>query len=347
MFTDRRENSLESRRIKQHWPKDRDFKILSLDGGGIRGYFEAQILKHIKENLMADHETIGDFFDLIAGTSTGGLIALCIGHSIDLNQVNSFYETEGKNIFSPPPLGKLGKIGRCIKHFRKPAFDSKTLEDVIKSILGDRSLGDATNRLVIPACLMPKSEIAVFKTDHHPDYKNDWRSESWKIARATSAAPTYLQGLDDKDSGKIFVDGGIWANNPVMTAVVDALTAYDISVDQIKILSLGTGNPPFQLKLNAVSGGLFHWREIIKASMFLTTDNATAQAKLLLGPSSVIRIEPSEPAANIELDDYSAAMKLTPDEALLSFNNHIPSLAPFFQHKVASRERHYSKNPKF
>src|SRR3546814_12116971 len=69
-----------------------------------------------------------------------------------------------------------------------------------------------------------------------------------------------------------------------MVALVDVLSAYDISPDQIDILSIGTGNPPFELRPKAAFGGAVSWRAAIKAAMFLTTDNATAQAKLLLGP---------------------------------------------------------------
>ena len=85
--------------------------------------------------------------------------------------------------------------------------------------------------------MMPKTEIAVFKTDHHEDFRNDHLTPMWKVARATSAAPTYLKGHEHEESGRIFIDGGVWANNPVMVALVDALTAYDLAPEQIEILA--------------------------------------------------------------------------------------------------------------
>ena len=91
-------------------------------------------------------------------------------------------------------------------------------------------------------------------------------------------------------SGRIFIDGGVWANNPVMVALVDVLSAYDVSPNQIDVLSIGTGNPPFELRPKAALGGAVSWRGAIKAAMFLTTDNATAQAKLLLGPDRCVRL---------------------------------------------------------
>src|SRR3546814_3156920 len=69
-----------------------------------------------------------------------------------------------------------------------------------------------------------------------------YKTRAWEVARATSAAPTYLKGHEHTPSGRIFIDGGVWANNPVMVALVDVLSAYDISPDQIDILSIGTGN---------------------------------------------------------------------------------------------------------
>lgn len=77
--------------------------------------------------------------------------------------------------------------------------------------------------------------------------------------------------------------------------------------DQIEIFSIGTGNAPFELVRSGVFGGLWAWKEVIKAAMFLTTDNATAQAKLLLGPGRCLRLEPAGADALVELDDYDGA----------------------------------------
>lgn len=341
MFTARRENSRQSRRIKQPWPKDKPFKILSLDGGGIRGYYTVEVLSHCEKRFLKPHENIADYFDLIAGTSTGGLIALGLGNKIPIEQIKNFYIDDGRVIFPPYPRSFLCKISQAIKHCLKPKLSAETLESSLKKIFDHMLFGQSQCRLVIPSCLMPSTEIVVFKTDHHTDYKNDWQTESWKIARATSAAPSYFSGIEEDESGKIFVDGGIWANNPIMAAVIDALTAYDIGIEQIQILSIGTGNPAYRLTKNAVFGGLFSWREVIKASMFLSTDNALAQAKLLLGPEQVLRVEPSGDAANIELDDYDNAMYLLPDAARSTTDMNEYAISQFFMVPVSPREFHY------
>ena len=135
------------------------------------------------------------------------------------------------------------------------------LEKALKKRFVDHLLGEvALTRLVIPAFTMPKTEIAVFKTDHHKDFKNDHATPMWKVARATSAAPTDLRGLEHEESGRIFIDGGVWANNPVMVALVDAVTSYDVSFDQVKILSIGTGNAPFSLQRPKV----IRWRDRVR-----------------------------------------------------------------------------------
>ena len=341
MFTARRENSSQSRRVKQPWPKGKAFKILSLDGGGIRGYYTVEFLRHCEKRFLKPNENIADYFDLIAGTSTGGLIALGLGNNIPIDQIKKFYEDDGRVIFPPYPRSLLGKIRQTFNHFLKPKLSADKLEASLKEIFGLKLLGQSQTRLVIPSCLMPTTEIVVFKTDHHADYKYDWKTEAWKIARATSAAPTYLSGIEEDESGKVFVDGGIWANNPIMAAVIDALTSYDISVEQIHILSIGTGNPPYRLSKKAVFGGLFSWREVIKASMFLSTDNALAQAILLLGPEQVLRVEPAGKAADIELDDYDTAMILLPDAARNAADLNENGISQFFQVPVSRREFHY------
>ena len=139
-----------------------------------------------------------------------------------------------------------------------------------------------------------------------------------------------------------FLDGGVWANNPILVAVIDTLSAYDITREQIEILSVGTGNLPFQITLKNAKGGLFRWREVIKAAMFLTTDNAHAQAALLIGPDKITRMEPSEEVAAIELDDWDASIKLLPTMAAQHFQERKEEIMSFFSTKVLPRNRYYT-----
>jgi patatin-like phospholipase/acyl hydrolase len=342
MFTDRRANSRDTRRPKQAWPLDRPFKVLALDGGGIRGIYTAELMRRCEARFG---RPVASVFDMIAGTSTGGIIALGLGLGMSAGEISDFYREDGRHIFPPLPRHRLLQWWRCLRSLRRARLDHEELERALRRRFESHLLGESICRLVIPAFMMPKTEIAVFKTDHHEDYCNDYKTPMWQVARATSAAPTYLKGLEHKESGRIFIDGGVWANNPSMVALVDVLTAYDIAPDQVQMLSIGTGNAPFSLSSDKVMGGLIAWREAIKAAMFLTTDNATAQVQLLLGPERYLRIEPGEDdAAAIEMDDYDAAFARLPALAAKDFSIHEASIGQFFAQTVLPRDRHYTKD---
>ena len=341
MFTDRRANSSVVRRVKQPWPTGKPFKILSLDGGGIKGFYSAELIRLCEEKFCLN-SSMARYFDMIAGTSTGGIMALGLGLEMPADEIVSFYRDDGRVIFPPLPSLRVGQCTRFISSLFRPKLEHQRLEHALRTRFGNRLLGESVTRLVVPAFMMPKTEIAVFKTDHHADFRKDHATPIWKVARSTSAAPTYLKGLEHSESGKIFIDGGVWANNPVMVAIIDALSAYDIEPDQIKVFSIGTGNPPFQLKQAQIFGGLFSWKEAIKAAMFLTTDNANAQAKLLLGPSNCLRLEPIGKNAGIEMDDYDEAFACLPTLAVHDFAQYVGLIEPFFTEKVTPRDRFYS-----
>ncbi len=337
-LTERRVNSLRKRREQQDWPATRKFKILSLDGGGIRGIYAAQILAELEGSLPPDR-MIADYFDMVAGTSTGGIIAIGIGLRIPAKEILRLYLEDGKDIF--PTFWTRHPILAFLKRMFGPLYDYRKLEKHLKAAFKDATLGDSHSRLVIPAFLGPKTQIAVLKTDHHADFKCDWKMPAWQAARATSAAPTFLAGHAGDDF--VFLDGGIWANNPIMAAVVDALSAYKLGRDQIEVLSIGTGNAPFDLGRFAARGGLFRWKEIITGAMFLTTDNADAQAGLLIGPENIRRLSPIGKNAEIDLGDWQSARDHLPKAALSDLSEARESVSMFFESPVLPRERHYSR----
>jgi patatin-like phospholipase/acyl hydrolase len=211
---------------------------------------------------------------------------------------------------------------------------------VLKETFGCQNLGQSSSRLLIPAFVGPKAQVAVFKTDHHPDYRRDWKSPAWEVARATSAAPTFFEG--HRFNFDFFLDGGVWANNPILLAIVEALSSYDLQLDQVRVLSVGTGNLPPRLKQSTVRAGLIGWRDIISVAMYLSTDTALSQARLLLGHHNVIRVEPSISSAAIELDDWTNARDRLPQDALEQLGPKLSEVMPFLRERVATRERHYT-----
>jgi patatin-like phospholipase/acyl hydrolase len=177
---------------------------------------------------------------------------------------------------------------------------------VFQEFLGDKLLGESAVRHVIPAFDGRFSEVFLFKTRHHADYEQDWRKRMVDVALATSAAPTIYRPLES--GGYRLIDGGVWANNPTMLAIIEAMIAYDVPRERIKVLSIGCGDEPYHVTRRMTWGGLWHWRKIIGAAMRAQSLAATSQARLLLGPANVVRIDPTLVGPPIELDDYRRAV---------------------------------------
>jgi patatin-like phospholipase/acyl hydrolase len=337
MFTKRDAERRTTSRPRQPWPADRPFKILSLDGGGIRGIFSAAVVKNMSEELSED-ERLADYFDLIAGTSTGGIIAIALGLGISPSLIFKLYDSDGKKLF--PPFWTRHAILRFARRFRTSLYNYSALEKLLRREFGSSKFGDSSARLLIPAFVAPAAQIAIFKTDHHADYRRDWKTPAWEVARATSAAPTFFAGHRYNES--YFLDGGLFANNPIMLAIVEAVHAYDVALDQIQVLSVGTGNKQPTVKQSAIRAGMFGWRDALSTAMYLTTDTALSQARLLLGFDAVVRVQPSDAASGIELDDWASAHKLMPADAQARFAEHRDAILPFLAAKVTSRERHFT-----
>ncbi|WP_261330316.1 CBASS cGAMP-activated phospholipase [Rhizobium leguminosarum] len=223
-------------RQKQPWPKDRLFRILSVDGGGIRGIFPAAYLAEI-ENCFLNGKSVSSHFDMIAGTSTGGIVALGLAHGMTAKQVLEIYTERGQTIF-PTPKG-LGGLVKKLRFLTKPKHDHRVLKDELLRIFRGKVLDDAATRLVIPTFEAVHGEPYIYKTPHHPDYQLDRHKTFVDAALHTTAAPAYFAAVDN--DGHIMIDGGVWANNPVMTALVDVIACYDVPLENIRILSLGTG----------------------------------------------------------------------------------------------------------
>ena len=152
------------------------FQILSLDGGGIKGLFSAAVLTFLEDDLDIK---IVDHFDLIVGTSTGGLIALGLGSGLAPKDIVEFYVTQGPNIFPSNPL-------LFLKRYIRRKFDAGPVEDALKSCFGDKRLADSVTRLVIPSYNIGEDHVYLFKTPHHARLKRDWKVPLWKVGMATS-----------------------------------------------------------------------------------------------------------------------------------------------------------------
>ena len=295
--------ALSKRRKPLHWPDNTPFRILSIDGGGIKGIFPAAVLAEIEERYLSD-ESIANYFDLIVGTSTGGIIALGLGAGLTARDLRDLYHDRGREIF--PAVNGLTNVAAMACRLLKYRYDHKILTQILSGLVGDKTLADSRNRLCIPSSEAEHGEVYVFKTPHHPDYHLDADEKMLKVALSTSAAPTFFKPLED--GGYKFVDGGIWANNPTMIGLIEALSAFDVRREQIRILSLGCGNRQFKANRWKVKlGGVLAWADVIFAAMHLQSITALGQAGLLIGNDRVSRIDAPMTGRPIGLDDWSRA----------------------------------------
>jgi patatin-like phospholipase/acyl hydrolase len=308
----RSSGTLQGLRKQLPWPENKPFRILSIDGGGIRGTLPAAILAELEDRYLGG-KSAGDYFDLITGTSTGGIIGLGLSIGKTARSILDLYIDHGQEVFPTVRwdvfnLRKHWRFFQALQHHR---YKAHKLETLLKSVFSERTLGDAQRRLCVPS-FDGFTEVNVFKTPHHFDYRMDWKERLLTVAMATAAAPSYFPIY--KNGGRYFADGGVWANNPVMIGLVDALVCYQLERRQVHILSLGTGDTEIRFTENQIiHGGLVDWYEIISSAMHLQSQNATGQAGLLIGRDQLLRLNaPPMPDDPIALDDYDRARSELP-----------------------------------
>lgn len=238
-------------------------RILALDGGGIKGAFAAAFLETIEENTG---KRIADHFDLITGTSTGGIIALGLGLGMSAKEISQFYINDGPRIFSQQnPLDDNGWFSSLAAKFRRgwrvgkqlavPKYDPSQLKKALERAFQSKRLGDSSVRLIIPAYHADKEDVYVFKTRHHPRLQMDWKESAVNVALATAAAPTYFQA-HPMPSGAPLIDGGIWANNSAGLAAVEARSVLGWKDDDLYIVRLGCTEEVLDIPVESGYAGL-------------------------------------------------------------------------------------------
>jgi patatin-like phospholipase/acyl hydrolase len=226
------------------------FNVLSLDGGGIRGLVTTVLL----ERLVATPglEEVLEKADLIAGTSTGGLLALGIAHGLSLAELRDLYVTKGQRIFDdswPDDLVDLGKL-------RGADYQTGPLRQELKRLFGETTLGRLKKKVLIPSFDLdnggPKDRAWKPKVFHNClGEGSDVNQLVWKVGLYTSAAPTYFPSVDG------FIDGGVYAGNPSMCALAqtqDTRYAPTPPMEQVRLFSLGTGT-----NLQFIAGATHDW----------------------------------------------------------------------------------------
>lgn len=241
------------------------FRILSIDGGGIRGIVPAVILMELEKQIenLSKNKCIflSDYFDLIAGNSTGGIIAcglLSKKHAFRAKDLLDLYMKQGKHIFQKSWAYRFrSKFG-----LGNAQFNKTNIEGILKETFGDATLKDFGTSALIPAYSLEDAKPYFFTnhgeiTDTNNFYIRD-------VARATSAAPTYFEPAlvtNLEGFSRSFVDGGMFANNPTLCAYSEVNKIKpNISAKDMSILSIGTGGVRYPYKYEDVKDwGLIGW----------------------------------------------------------------------------------------
>jgi patatin-like phospholipase/acyl hydrolase len=246
-------------------------RVLSIDGGGMRGLIPAMVLTEIEERAG---KPVCELFDLVAGTSTGGILALGLTKpdgddkpAYSAADLTELYIEEGQRIFSRSPWDRF----RALENLLEEKYPSEGIDAVLTDYFGDTALSEALTKVLVTSYEIERRIAFLFKSHRaRQEEENDFPMRL--VARATSAAPTYFEPVRIPVAGPeeyyALVDGGVYANNPGMCAYVEARSVFS-DRDDFLVVSLGTGTLTRPLPYDEAKGwGLARWAQPILDVVF-------------------------------------------------------------------------------
>jgi patatin-like phospholipase/acyl hydrolase len=285
-------------------------RILSLDGGGIRGIVTLILMQRLSEEAG-----LGDWIDsadLLAGTSTGGLIALGLARGIPLEDLRELFETEGEAIFDDSWLDDLKDLGRIAG----AEYSLGGLKRILKGLFGEARLRHLRRRVLITSFDLdnrhPDPHFRTWKPKlfhNYPGPDSDGGALAWKVGLATAAAPTYFPSFEG------YVDGAVYANNPSMCGLAQALDGRrrrPAALEDIVLLSLGTGLSLAYIRGQTVDWGFAQWaRPIVSLMLDGVAGVADFQCQQILG-ARYHRLAPVfPPHQTYALDEWKKVPQMT------------------------------------
>ena len=243
------------------------YRILSLDGGGIRGIYTAVLLQRLEERIP----DLVDRVSLLAGTSTGGIIALGLARGFKIHEIVSLFQESGGEIFNTSRIGKLKDLGGL----NGAGYNLRSLKGVLERVFNGTRLDDLEKRVLIPTFDLDDQREGVERTwkakffHNFPGPCSDGGESVVDVALRTSAAPTVFPSYQG------FIDGGVVANNPSMAALAQALDrdTGNRTLTDVRLLSLGTGTVPFFIQGDQLNWGYRQW---FKPLMKIMVDGAAS-----------------------------------------------------------------------
>jgi patatin-like phospholipase/acyl hydrolase len=260
-------------------------RVLSIDGGGIRGVIPALVLAEVEERVG---RPVGELVDLVAGTSTGAILACALAKPDPLpaERIAELYEEEGPRIFDRSLHQRIESLDGLLDE----RYDSEGLVAALDRSLGDTPLGDADPAILITAYDLERRRAVFLRREDSVSMA--------EAAHASSAAPTYFEPV--RVAGATLVDGGVFAVNPAVCAYAE------VGGDPDVLVSLGTGEHTRPLPYEKVRGwGRLEWAQpLIDVVFDGVADAADEQLARLLGPR-YIRLQTPLDEASDDLDDAS------------------------------------------
>jgi patatin-like phospholipase/acyl hydrolase len=276
------------------------FYVLAIDGGGIRGIYAAHILRRLKDEYAIQFP---QRFDLIAGTSTGSIIASALATETSIDEVVHLYEREGRRVFSR----RLSGSG-----FLRSMYSKANLAAVLRNVFGTKTLSAARTRLVIPATDISNGCVHVFKSPYDPSFVRDRDVPLVSAILASCSAPIYFdpEVVDEY----LTADGGLWANNPVLVAIVEATGKLGVPRDRVRVLSIGTGGG--HQRYSPAAAGLTGWgmvrwgpRRLVDLILALQSAAADNMTQVLVPSANRMRLD-FQLDGDLRLDNVKSIMDL-------------------------------------
>jgi len=265
------------------------FRILSIDGGGIRGIYPAHVLRCIEERLQIN---LFDTFDMIAGTSTGSIIAAGVAMGLPAADIVAMYKEHGAGIFRKRRFLWAGRRLKSIQPMFDSVYDAQYLKSVLADVFKDKRLGEIKKPLLLPSTDIGNGCVHVLKSGYSKGFIRDNTVLVKDAVLASCSAPTYFD--PHKMGHYLLADGGLWANNPALAAMIEAQKRLGVAQDDIQILSIGTGHSKTMYGTNTSrKWGLINgWKhkEFISFILSLQSQSALNYLNLMLRPEQIKRI---------------------------------------------------------
>lgn len=255
-------------------------KMLSIDGGGIRGVFPIAILQSIETELDTP---VGELFDVIAGTSTGAIIASAAAMKIPMDQIMESYHAYGKKIFT-----RRAKVG-----FFESVYSDRYLRRLLQMAFDEKTLNEITKPLLIPAVDITHGKPFIYRSNFAEAKEKATGVKLWDAVLSSCSAPIYFPPNHVNDT-YLSIDGGLWANNPSLVCITEAIHNFHSKLEEIEIMSIGTGQQKIDFTTEEQNWGIRQWLpvqfpslkvtpKLLDLAMDLSSESISYHCRLLLG----------------------------------------------------------------